>query len=79
MTTITTPTDIPFDSNATAYSLNNAYWLAQAANIAYQEKSTIQPAGLGARMAMMERQAARKSQVSISEMNAASRLLATAP
>jgi len=40
----TTPTDIPFDSNATAYSLNNAYWLAQAANIAYQEKSTIQPA-----------------------------------
>ena len=47
----TTPSEIPFDSNATAYSLNNAYWLAQAAKIAYQEKSTIQPAvaqlGLG--------------------------------
>lgn len=40
----TTPTGIPFDANATAYSLNNAYWLAQAANIAYQEKNTIQPA-----------------------------------
>ncbi len=40
----TTLTAIPFDSNATAYSLNNAYWLAQAAKIAYQEKGTIQPA-----------------------------------
>ena len=38
-----TPTAFPFDSNATGYSLNNAYWLAQAAKIAYQEKSTIQP------------------------------------
>lgn len=40
----TTPSDFPFESTATAYSLNNAYWLAQAANIAYQEKNTIQPA-----------------------------------
>ena len=40
----TTPSDFPFESTATAYSLNNAYWLAQAAIIAYQEKSTIQPA-----------------------------------
>ena len=40
----TTPSEIPFDSNATAYSLNNAYWLAQAAIIAYQEKNIIQPA-----------------------------------
>lgn len=39
----TSPTAIPFDSNATAYSLNNAYWLAQAANIAYEKKSKIQP------------------------------------
>lgn len=39
-----TPIDTPFDANATAYSLNNAYWLAQAANIAYQEKHEIQPA-----------------------------------
>ena len=39
----TTPTDTPFDANATAYSLNNVYWLAQAANIAYQEKHEIQP------------------------------------
>ena len=38
------PTYFPFESNATAYSLNNAYWLAQAANIAYLEKSAIQPA-----------------------------------
>ena len=38
------PTHFPFESNATAYSLNNAYWLARAANIAYREKSTIQPA-----------------------------------
>ena len=30
----TTSKVFPFDSNATAYSLNNAYWLAQAANIA---------------------------------------------
>ena len=41
MTTLAT---IPFDATATAYSLKNAYWLAQAANIAYQGKSTIQPA-----------------------------------
>ena len=40
----TTLKDIPFESTTTAYSLNNAYWLAQAANIAYQEKSTIEPA-----------------------------------
>ena len=40
----TTPTDTPFDANATAYSLNNAYWLAQATNIAYREKHEIQPA-----------------------------------
>lgn len=40
----TTPTDTPFDANATAYSLNNAYWLAQAAKIAYQVKHEIQPA-----------------------------------
>lgn len=39
-----TLTNIPFDSTAMAYSLNNAYWLAQAANIAYQDKPTIQPA-----------------------------------
>ena len=40
---------IPFESGATGYSLKNAYWLAQAANIAYQDKPTIQPAvtGLG--------------------------------
>ena len=38
----TTTTDFPFESNATAYSLTNAYWLAQAANIAYQEKGAIQ-------------------------------------
>jgi triacylglycerol lipase len=35
---------IPFESRATAYSLNNAHWLAQAAQIAYQDKATIQPA-----------------------------------
>lgn len=39
-----TPIDTPFDANATAYSLNNAYWLAQAANIAYEEKNKVQPA-----------------------------------
>ena len=39
----TTPTDTLFDENATAYSLNNAYWLAQAANITYQEKHENQP------------------------------------
>ena len=41
---MTTAQTIPFDSQATSYSLKNAYWLAQAANIAYQDKSTIQPA-----------------------------------
>lgn len=41
---MTTAQAIPFESRATGYSLKNAYWLAQAANIAYQEKSTIQPA-----------------------------------
>ena len=40
----TTPTDRPFDPHATTYSLNNAYWLAQAADIAYEEKHKIQPA-----------------------------------
>lgn len=39
-----TPTDTPFDANTTAYSLSNAYWLAQAANIAYQEKHETPPA-----------------------------------
>ncbi len=47
----TTPADAPFEPDTTSYSLNNAFWLAQAANIAYQDKSTIQPAtaklGLG--------------------------------
>jgi triacylglycerol lipase len=44
-----TPADLPFDARTSAYSLNNAYWLARAANIAYQEKSTIELelAGLG--------------------------------
>lgn len=41
---MTTAKEIPFESHATTYSLNNAYWLAQAAHIAYQDKSTIQPA-----------------------------------
>jgi len=41
---MTTPQELPFESQATGYSLKNAYWLAQAANIAYQDKSTIQPA-----------------------------------
>ena len=36
--------NVPFESRATAYSLNNAYWLARAAQIAYQGKHTIQPA-----------------------------------
>lgn len=40
----TTPIDKSFDIDAIGYSLKNAYWLARAANIAYQEKSTIQPA-----------------------------------
>ncbi len=40
----TTLSNVHFESQATAYSLNNAYWLAEAANIAYQEKHTIQPA-----------------------------------
>ncbi|MDH3647531.1 MAG: lipase family protein [Gammaproteobacteria bacterium] len=39
-----TPTDISFDSGATTYKPTNAYWLARAANIAYQDKSTIQAA-----------------------------------
>lgn len=41
---MTTAQEIPFESRATGYSLKNAYWLAHAANIAYQDKSTIQPA-----------------------------------
>lgn len=40
----TTLSKVLFESHATAYSLNNAYWLAQAAQIAYQDKHTIQPA-----------------------------------
>jgi triacylglycerol lipase len=40
----TTLSNALFESSATAYSLNNAYWLAQAANIAYQGEPTIQPA-----------------------------------
>ena len=40
----TTLSNVLFESRAAAYSLNNAYWLAQAANIAYQDKPTIQPA-----------------------------------
>ena len=36
--------DIPFDEDASSYSLHNAYWLAQAANIAYQDKSSVEPA-----------------------------------
>lgn len=39
-----TLTNAPFESRATAYSLHNAYWLAQAAQFAYQDKLTIQPA-----------------------------------
>ena len=39
----TTLSTVLFESQATAYSLNNAYWLAQAAQIAYQDKATIQP------------------------------------
>jgi triacylglycerol lipase len=38
-----TPAQFPFNANATAYSLANAYWLAQASNIAYAEKDRIQP------------------------------------
>ncbi len=41
MTTLTT---VPFEATTMAYSLKNAYWLAQAANIAYQDKPAIQPA-----------------------------------
>jgi triacylglycerol lipase len=41
---MTTLSAVPFQSSASAYSLNNAYWLAQAAQIAYQDKATIQPA-----------------------------------
>ncbi|THJ17036.1 MAG: hypothetical protein CAF42_010585, partial [Nitrospira sp. CG24B] len=40
----TTLSTVLFESQATAYSLNNAYWLAQAAQIAYQDKAAIQPA-----------------------------------
>ncbi|MEQ1680973.1 MAG: lipase family protein [Nitrospira sp.] len=40
----TTLSKVLFESHATAYSLNNAYWLALAAQIAYQDKTTIQPA-----------------------------------
>lgn len=36
--------NILFDARARVYSLNNAYWLAQAAHIAYQDKATIQSA-----------------------------------
>jgi hypothetical protein len=39
-----TSTDTPFDPNTTAYSLNDAYWLARAANIDYQPKDKIEPA-----------------------------------
>lgn len=38
-----TPAQFPFDANATTYTLANAYWLAQASNIAYAEKDRIQP------------------------------------
>jgi len=38
-----TPAQCPFDAQAKAYSLANAYWLAQASNIAYAEKDRIQP------------------------------------
>ncbi len=38
------PTDFPFVSDTTAYSLSNAYWLARAARIAYQDKDKIEPA-----------------------------------
>lgn len=38
-----TPAQYPFDAHATSYSLANAYWLAQASNIAYAEKDRIQP------------------------------------
>jgi triacylglycerol lipase len=38
----TTLSSVLFESRATAYSLNNGYWLAQAAQIAYQDKATIQ-------------------------------------
>ena len=39
-----TPHDAPFESKTTAYSLNNAYWLARAASVAYEARDTIQPA-----------------------------------
>ncbi|MDH5666714.1 MAG: lipase family protein [Nitrospira sp.] len=38
-----TPAQFPFESHATSYSLRNAYWLAQASNIAYEKKDRIQP------------------------------------
>ncbi len=34
----------PFNANALAYSPNNAYWLAQASQIAYQNEATIKAA-----------------------------------
>lgn len=40
----TTQSSVHFEPLMTAYSLNNAYWLAQAVQIAYQDKATIQPA-----------------------------------
>lgn len=38
------PTDFPFDAAAPTYKLSNAYWLARAARIAYQDKDKIEPA-----------------------------------
>jgi triacylglycerol lipase len=38
-----TPAEFPFEAKATGYSLANAYWLAKASNIAYEEKGRIQP------------------------------------
>lgn len=38
------PSDFPFVSDASAYSLSNAYWLARAARIAYQDKDQIEQA-----------------------------------
>jgi len=39
-----TTSSIPFDSDTRTFSMNNAYWLAQAAQIAYQDKGTIEQA-----------------------------------
>ncbi len=46
---MTTPLVPPFDSTATEFSLNNAYWLARAAEAAYDQKAKLQKAvkGLG--------------------------------